>query len=127
MKVKLTISAIALGAVCMGANVEAKKGAPAAFLAPGGGVEKEKASEAPAPFVSMDFDANGRVSITDVQGMIGWLYLGETPAVCPAAMDFDGNGQVNVTDLMGMMEWMYLGGGGPFYPETVVVKGCNGS
>ena len=85
---------------------------------------KKPATEGRVAFVSMDFDGNGRVNITDVQGMIDWLYLGGTPASCPPAMDYDANGQVNVTDLLGLMEWLYLGGQSPFYPHTVYVKGC---
>ena len=98
-------------------------------LAMGGGAVAELAWARPASrgevtLVSMDFDGNGRVNITDVQGMIDWLYLGGTPASCPQVMDYDANGQVNVTDLLGLMEWLYLGGQSPFYPGKVTVEGC---
>ena len=94
----------------------------------GGGAAAEFAwaepmSGAGVTLVSMDFDGNGRVNVTDVQGMIDWLYLGGTPASCPPVMDYDANGQVNVTDLLGLMEWLYLGGQAPFYPGKVTVKG----
>ena len=121
MKVKLTIAAIVMGAVFLGASAETE-GREGGL---GKGGLKEKADSDVTTFVSMDFDGNGRANITDVQGMIDWLYLGGEPAVCPAAMDFDNNGQINVTDLMGMMEWLYLGGESPFYPDTVVVVSCD--
>ena len=124
MKVKLVISAIILGAICTCEAVQAKKGGGAQVIdAPDDG-GKKPVTEGWVAFVSMDFDGNGRVNITDVQGMIDWLYLGGTPASCPPAMDYDANGQVNVTDLLGLMEWLYLGGQSPFYPHTVIVKGC---
>lgn len=124
MKVKLVISAIILGAICTGETVQAKKGGGAQVMEAPDDAGKKPATEGLVAFVSMDFDGNGRVNITDVQGMIDWLYLGGTPASCPPAMDYDANGQVNVTDLLGLMEWLYLGGQSPFYPDTVIVKGC---
>ena len=128
MKAKLSVSVILICAVCMGGSVgaEGEKFAVLAVVAMDGAKEKV-ISEVQAPFLSMDFDDNGRVNITDVQGMIDWLYLGGTPAACPAAMDFDGNGQVNVTDLMGLMEWMYLGGESPASLEAVPAQGCYSS
>ena len=123
MKVKLTIAAIVMGAVFLGASAETEGWEGDLGKV---GLKAKADSEVVITFVSMDFDGNGRANITDVQGMIDWLYLGGEPAVCPAAMDFDDNGQINVTDLMGMMEWLYLGGESPFYPDTVVVASCDG-
>lgn len=118
MRLALFTVALVLFVVCMEgeAGAEGEKNP----------VKKKDGSEASHVYMSMDYDANGRVNITDVQGMMDWLFLGGTPAVCPASMDFDANGQVNVTDLMGLMDWLYLGGDGPFYPDAVVVKNCYG-
>ncbi len=86
--------------------------------------KKKERSEVQQSYVFMDFDLNGRVNITDVRGMYEWLYLGGTPAVCPAAMDFDGNSQVDVTDLMGLMQWLYLGGEGPVHIGEATFENC---
>ena len=71
MKVKLTIAAIVMGAVFLGASAETE-GREGGL---GKGGLKEKADSDVTTFVSMDFDGNGRANITDVQGMIDWLYL----------------------------------------------------
>ena len=116
MKTKYLVPVIVLVAtwICGGAEAEGKKDV----------VKKKAPDQTEVTYLSMDYDANGRVNITDVQGMMDWLYLGGVPAVCPAAMDFDANGQVNVTDLMGLMEWLYLGGVPPVHLGDVSVKNC---
>ena len=80
MKVKLVISAIILGVFCTCEAVQAKKGGGEKVIDAPDDAGKKPATEGRVAFVSMDFDGNGRVNITDVQGMIDWLYLGGTPA-----------------------------------------------
>jgi hypothetical protein len=53
-----------------------------------------------------DVDGDGKVSITDVTGLIDLLMLG-TAAQNPAG-DVDGDGRVNITDVTAIIDLLFV-------------------
>ena len=58
-------------------------------------------------YLTLDFDASGRVNIADLQALLNWLYLGGPAPACRDAMDFNGNGRINVADAVSGLNYLF--------------------
>lgn len=58
-------------------------------------------------YATMDFDSDGKAVISDIQGLLNYLYLGGGAPDCSAAMDFNGNGRLNVADAVSGLNWLF--------------------
>ena len=58
-------------------------------------------------YVTMDFDSDGKAVISDIQGLLNWLYLGGGAPDCRDAMDFNGNGRINIADAVSGLNYLF--------------------
>jgi hypothetical protein len=66
-----------------------------------------------AASVCGDFDGDEAISIFDITGLIGFLYLEGPPPADPAMVDVNSSGDLNIFDISYLVAYLYLDGPAP--------------
>jgi hypothetical protein len=70
-----------------------------------------------ARFRRGDVNADGRLDLSDALRILGFLFLGDPPALaCAASADTDGGGRLDITDAVGLLAHLFLGAVAPAEP-----------
>ncbi len=73
-------------------------------------------------FLRGDVDADGSVTLSDVETLLSHLFLGED-APCTAAGDANADGKLDITDAIGLLGHLFLGRGPPAPPFPACGEG----
>jgi mono/diheme cytochrome c family protein len=71
-----------------------------------------------------DFDADGRLAITDAIASLNYLFLGGNPPPCVPVADVDDNGAVQITDAVALLGFLFLGTGAPTPLDAADIAEC---
>lgn len=68
------------------------------------------------PFKRSDANSDGRVDISDVLFILGYLFLGSDAPACLDSADTDDNGRLEITDGLAIFEFLFFGNAVPSTP-----------
>ena len=72
-------------------------------------------------FVRGDADASGASDLSDIIGILHYLFLGGFSPVCLDALDFDGSTVIDVSDPINFLVYLFIGG---FEPPAPGAEAC---
>ena len=70
-----------------------------------------------ARFRRADTNVDGRVNLADANGLLGFLFRGDTAPRCPDAADANDDNSLNLADVTTILGWLSRGGKAPAAPE----------